>query len=327
VQSLAIPGLGTFSDGCGLIAKDHCSDGAFHVGRDGVLSVVATADGKVEFVSFRDHALAYVRSAMGYSAYYPVRPVELQKPILAVLMDLDGTTVRSERFWVWIIERTVASLLGSAQFAFDEADVPHVSGHSVSEHLQYCITRYCPEATVEQARRIYLAHARREMQEIAAGRGSVDAFVPAPGLKHFLTELKSMGVRVGLVSSGLHEKAYPEILAAFKATDMGTPEDFYDVMITAGFPLGSGLVGTLGELEAKPHPWLYAEAFRVGLGIEYTDRGHVVGIEDSGAGVCAIRLAGLATIGVGGGNVIESGMRPLCHTYCETLADVLDVIA
>jgi len=325
-KALRIPGLGTFSDECGLISLSRCSDGAFRVGADGVMSVVATADGKVEFICFDDHSLAYVRSAMGYPAYYPVRTEQLRRPVRAVLMDLDGTTVRSERFWIWIIEQTVGSLLKSSQFAFDEADVPYVSGHSVSEHLQYCIARYCPEASVEQARHLYYEHAHREMQEIAAGRGRVDAFVPAPGLKEFLTELKSVGVRVGLVSSGLQEKALPEILAAFRAMDLGRPEDFYDVIITAGYPLGRGMVGTLGELEAKPHPWLYAEAFRVGLGMDIADRGYVVGIEDSGAGVCAIRLAGLPTIGLAGGNVIESGMLPLCQAYFETLADVLGVI-
>jgi len=79
--------------------------------------------------------LAYVISAMGYPAYYPVHPVELQKPVKAVLMDLDGTTVRSEEFWIWIIEKTTASLLDNPKFELEEADTAFVSGHSVSEHL------------------------------------------------------------------------------------------------------------------------------------------------------------------------------------------------
>jgi beta-phosphoglucomutase-like phosphatase (HAD superfamily) len=68
---------------------------------------------------------------------------------------------------------------------------------------------------------------------------------------------------------------------------------------------------------------LYAEVCRVGLGIPFEDRHHVIGIEDSGAGVCAVRLAGLAAIGVGGGNIIESGARPLCAHYCDNLEEAL----
>ncbi|GAG23002.1 unnamed protein product, partial [marine sediment metagenome] len=84
--------------------------------------------------------------------------------------------------------------------------------------------------------------------------------------------------------------------------------------------------GTLGELSPKPHPWLYAETCRVGLGIDFADRNSVIGIEDSGAGVCSIRLAGFPTIGFAGGNIIESGTRELCCHYCQTFADVLKII-
>ena len=107
---------------------------------------------------------------------------------------------------------------------------------------------------------------------------------------------------------------------------MGDPKDFYDAIITAGFPLRKGEVGTLGELSPKPHPWLYAEVCRVGLGIGFDERHHVIGIEDSGAGVCAIRLAGFATIGLAGGNILQSGTRPLCEHYCKSLAEALDII-
>ena len=86
------------------------------------------------------------------------------------------------------------------------------------------------------------------------------------------------------MTSGLHEKAWPEIVAAFRALGLGDPRDFYDAIITAGFPLRKGEAGTLGELSPKPHPWLYAEAARVGLGIPFEARNSVLGIEDSGRG-------------------------------------------
>ncbi len=306
-----------------LIPLPACSDGRFIAGRDGVVSVQATGDRKVEFIAFADHTLAYVASALGYPAYYPVHPVALERPVRAVLMDLDGTSVHSEGFWIWIIERTTASLLGDPGFSLEAADLPFVSGHSVSEHLEHCIRKYCPDRTLEAARAFYFEHTHREMQAILDGTGRRDAFVPAPGLKEFLLALKSQGIKIALVTSGLYEKAWPEIVAAFRVLGMGDPAAFYDAIITAGFPLRPGKVGTLGELSPKPHPWLYAEAARVGLGIPFEARNSVLGIEDSGAGVCAIRLAGFPTIGMAGGNIIESGTRALCQYYCETFEQVL----
>ena len=323
---IKLPHLGEIADTGGFVRLDATSDGAFVAGRDGVVTVAATGDRKVEFVGFADRTLAGVRSALGYPAYYPVLPVSLDRPVEAVLMDLDGTSVRSEHFWIWIIERTTASLLGNPRFQLEEADIPFVSGHSVSEHLEHCVRKYCPDRTLEEARGLYFEHTHREMREILDGRGRADTFVPAPGLKGFLLELKRRHVRIGLVTSGLHEKAWPEIVAAFRTMDLGDPAAFYDAIITAGFSVGRGHPGTLGELSPKPHPWLYAEAFRVGLGMSFDRRSRAVGIEDSGAGVCAVRLAGLTTIGLTGGNIDESGARPLCARVCDTLTDVLGEI-
>lgn len=309
-----------------FIPLGKCTDGNFEAGRDGITSIFATGDRKVEFIFFKDHVVAYVNSALGYPAYYPVGRVKKEKPIKAVLMDLDGTSVRSEAFWIWIIQLSIASLLGNPKFELEEADLPYVSGHSVSEHLKYCVHKYCPDKTVEEARKYYFQHTQHQMREIMEGRGRANAFTPSPGLKEFLLEIKAMGIKIGLVTSGLYEKAWPEILSAFKTLDMGDPKDFYDAIISAGFPLRKGEVGTLGELSPKPHPWLYSETCRVGLGIPPEQSSHVVGIEDSGAGVCAIRLAGFSVIGFAGGNIVESGTKGLCENYCTTFEDVLKVL-
>lgn len=309
-----------------LSSRETTSDGRFTVGRDGVVSIKETGDGKVEFVCFTEHTLGLVKSALGYPAYYPLHETKIKRPIKAVLMDLDGTTVRSEHFWMWIIEKTTASLLQKSDFRLEEEDMPHVSGHSVSEHLQYCVNKYCPDKSVEEARDWYFKHTHREMEEIMAGRGKKDAFIPSPGIKEFLLALKELNVKIGLVTSGLYEKAWPEILSAFRTLDMGSPEDFYDATITAGYPLRKGTPGTLGELSPKPHPWLYAETARVGLGIPFEERHEVVGIEDSGAGVCSIRLAGFDAVGISGGNINESGCRDLCREYCDSFEEILNFI-
>jgi len=321
-----LPGLGLPRDAHGLVSLDACGDGGFCVGRDGVRHILTPADRRVEFIVFDDRTLAYVGSGLGYPAYYPVHPVAIEYPIRAVVMDLDGTTVRSEPFWVWMIEQATASLLGDPAFRLEDADLPFVSGFSVSEHLHYCIRKYCPRRTVEEARRFYFEHTHREMQAIVEGRGRADAFVPAPGVKEFLLALKAEGIRTAVATSGLYEKAWPELVAAFRTMGLGDPRTFYDAIVTAGFPLRQGEAGTLGELSPKPHPWLYAEASRVGLGIPFAQRNHVLGIEDSGAGVCAIRLAGFPAIGMEGGNIRDSGTTPLCQHVCTDFSEVLAII-
>ena len=326
MSEMTLPGLGAIPDASGFVSLDACSDGRFRAGLDGVRRILTPADRRVEFIVFDDRTLAYVSSGLGYPAYYPVHPVALERPVRAVLMDLDGTTVRSEPFWVRMIEQATASLMGDPSFQLEGADLPFVSGFSVSEHLQYCIRKYCPDKTVEDARRYYFEHTHREMREILEGRGRAGAFVPAPGVKEFLLQLKAEGIQIGVATSGLYEKAWPELVAAFRTMGLGDPREFYDAIVTAGFPLRRGETGTLGELSPKPHPWLYAEVSRVGLGIPFSDRNRVVGIEDSGAGVCAIRLAGFPAIGMAGGNIAESGTRALCQHFCESFDEVLSII-
>ncbi|MCP4610945.1 MAG: HAD family phosphatase [Planctomycetes bacterium] len=321
-----IPGIGQLYENSGLIKIQECSDGFYKTGDEGVKQILSTGDKKVEFIVFEDRTIAYVKSLMGYPAYYPVPDVKIDKPIKAVLMDLDGTTVKSEEFWIWIIQLTTASLLGKPEFELEEADISFVSGHSVSEHLTHCIEKYCPDKTVEEARNFYFEHTHREMEAILQGKGRKNAFTPSAGIKEFLLELKSKGVKLGLVTSGLYEKAYPEILSAFETLGLGKPDDFYDAIITAGFPLRKGSCGTLGELSPKPHPWLYAEVSRVGLGLEFSERHHIVGIEDSGAGIASIRLAGFAAIGIKDGNIIEGGTLGLCNHFCDSCEEILKIL-
>ena len=321
-KDIFIPDLG-WVDKNSLISKSQCIDPLYKVGENGVTGIYATKDKKIDLITYKDRTVVYVDSALGYPAIYPLLPVKPQKPVKAVLMDLDGTSVRSEEFWIWIIQLSIASLMGNPKFELEQSDIPFVSGHSVSEHLKYCIEKYCPEKSLEDARKFYFEHTHREMEEIMQGKGRENAFVPTEGLKEFLLELKSRNIKIGLVTSGLYEKAYPEILSAFRTLNMGDPKEFYDCIITAGFPLQKGNVGTLGELSPKPHPWLYAEAGCVGLGIPFEERNQVIGIEDSGAGICSLRLAGYPTIGLAGGNIIESGTQILCSGYKNTLNEIM----
>jgi beta-phosphoglucomutase-like phosphatase (HAD superfamily) len=327
-HSTILPGFGTIPRELadGLIPLETGADGAFRVGHEGVDGIFTLADRKEEFIIFSNKTLCFVKSALGYPALYPLVEARFEGPAEAVLMDLDGTSVHSESFWMWIIEKTTARLLNDDAFRLESQDEPHISGHSVSEHLKYCIEKYAPEASLQEARKHYFDFTHFEMSEIMAGRGKRGAFTPAPDLKDFLLELKRHKIKVGLVTSGLYEKAWPEILDAFRSLDLGDPMEFYDAIITAGTQVGSGKAGTLGELSPKPHPWLYAETASVGLGVHPDRRHKVVGLEDSGAGVVSIRLSGFAAIGIAGGNIASSGKRLLCNYEAPALMDSLPYI-
>ena len=298
----------------------------FEIGANNVKRILTPDDKKIDIIEFDDRKLCYVKSGMGYPAIYPMYETHFEPKAEAILMDLDGTSVHSESFWMWVIERTTAQLLGNDNFKREAEDEPFISGHSVSEHLQYMIDKYAKGESLELARKYYFEIVNYEMDEILKGRGKQDAFTPAPDLKEFLLTVKKEGIKIGLVTSGLYEKAMPEIISAFKQLDMGDPVEFYDSIITAGQALRKGRTGTLGELEPKPHPWLYAETARVGLGIPFERRNKVIGIEDSAAGAVSVKLAGFRCIGVSGGNIDQAGINDMCDYRVDKIMEILDII-
>lgn len=308
----------------GLVFKDATISKDFSVGSDGVLGIYSTQDNKIEIIDFRDKKLCIINSSFGDRVVYPWIYPKIKKPVEAVLMDLDGTSVHSEQFWIWIIEQVMKKITKSNKFEFAGEDEPFVSGHSVSEHLNYAINKYAPGSSLENAREEYYRITEYEMNEIMEGRGKKGAFKPAPGLKEFLLALKEHGIKTGLVTSGLYNKAMPEIISAFRVLEMGDPEEFFDAIITAGYRTRKGVVGTLGEMCLKPHPWLYSETAKIALGIK--DDSKVVGIEDSCAGLISIRLAGYEVLGMQGGNIKKGGLENLCKKNVKNFDEVLEYL-
>ena len=298
----------------------------FEAGKNGVKKIYTPDDRKIDIVEFEDKKLCYVKSGVTGPAIYPMEETHFEPKAEAIMMDLDGTSVHSESFWMWIIERTAQRLMKNNNFHCVAEDEPFISGHSVMEHLQYIIDKYCPGESVLEARQHYFDIVNYEMDEIMKGRGKQDAFTPAPHLKEFLTTVKKEGIKIGLVTSGLYEKAMPEIISAFKQLEMGDPVDFYDSIITAGYALRKGQTGTLADLPAKPHPWLYSETAVIGLGVPYERRHKIIGIEDSSAGVVSIKLAGVSCVGISGGNIDKAGVGELCDYRVDNLLQMLDII-
>lgn len=271
----------------------------------------------VEFFDWKNRPYCTINQC-GVEATYPFERPKTNFPIQAVLMDLDGTTVISEEFWMYLIEKTVKQL-SSPAFCLAEEDTPYVSGFSTAEHLEYCLNKYKIPKTVSEALEVYHKTARFELNEIMEGRGNVDAFKPRRGLKEFLYALKNAGIKVGLATSGLDYKAIPEIVSAFRVLDMGDPIDFYDAVITGGRRKGEGEYGTIGEMAVKPHPWIYSELIG-GLNVE---KERAIVIEDSSAGLLSGRLAGMNVIGFNDGNLIQSGLQEECIVMVDTFDEIL----
>ncbi len=258
----------------------------------------------------------------GISATYEIRDVKFRPKAEILLMDLDGTTVKSEEFWMYLMQLTVQKITGNPSFRFEEEDIPHIAGFSTYEHLEYCIKKYSIDCDVASANEEYHKIARYELNEIMEGRGNAEAFRPREGLKDFLFEAKARGIKVGLATSGLIYKAVPEILSAFRVLGMGDPLQFYDSVITGG-NRKRGEYGTVGELAAKPHPWVYLE---LANSFGSYDPAKVIVLEDSSAGALSARLAGLPVIGFDDGNLKKSGMVDLCETLVPSFEEVKKII-
>ena len=97
-------------------------------------------------------------------------------------MDLDGTSVHSEPFWIWIIQMTVATLLGNPRFELEHVDQPFVAGHSVSSTCRTASTSTAPAGRWRRLAQLYFEHTHRELDALLAGNGRREAIQPAPGL-------------------------------------------------------------------------------------------------------------------------------------------------
>lgn len=276
----------------------------------------------INFIDKDDQVIVEINQC-GVDAFYPLKNVQTNKKVKYVLMDLDGTTVKSEEFWTYLIECTTKEMLGDPNFHLVPEDAPFVSGFSTVEHLTYCKNKYKFTQDINVALQTYHRIARFELNEIMEGRGNINAFKPREGLKEFLYCLKKNGIKVGLATSGLDYKAIPEIVSTFKILEMGDPLNYYDSIVTGGRQKNPGEYGTMGELAVKPHPWIYSE---LALGLNVSDLKDAIVIEDSSAGLLSGKLAGMNVIGFIDGNLIKSGLDDQCIKMVNNFEEIKEFL-
>ena len=162
----------------------------------------------------------------GVDCIYKRKTVPFSKPVRYVRMDLDGTSVKSEEFWIRRIQETIGKVSHHPDFTLSEDDLPYVSGFTTAEHLSYCLEKYKIPVSRNDALKVYHALTKERLERIRSGKEKTDAFQPREGLKEFLFCLKNKEIQIGLATSGLDYKAIGEIESAFSLLGLGKPTDF-----------------------------------------------------------------------------------------------------
>jgi len=189
----------------------------------------------------------------------------------AVVFDVDGTLVDSERFGHRVAFNEAFAGAG-LPYAWDE----ETYGRWLHFHGGVRrIDAFLEEVGLPEAERRELApllhtdKTRRLRQMIDAGR-----IPPRPGMVELLDHLGGAGVRLGVATVGSSGWVIHLLARLF-------PEAAFEVVVTGA-----------DVSEKKPHPGCYLQAL-AGLGVS---AGSAVAVEDSATGLASARAAGLACI-------------------------------
>ncbi|MDT0433920.1 MULTISPECIES: HAD-IA family hydrolase [Streptomyces] len=181
-------------------------------------------------------------------------------PLQAVLFDMDGTLVDTERLW-WEAVQHVATGLGRP---LTEADQPEVLGRPV-EHTADWLARLTATPSVRLGERLHGEFADRVRTGV----------VPRPGALDLLDALARDDVPTALVTASPRSVA-DTVLAALGA-------DRFRVSVTAD---------DTARTKPEPDPYLAACA---ALGV---DPARCVAVEDTATGVSSAEAAGCAVVAV-----------------------------
>jgi len=215
-------------------------------------------------------------------------------PLEAVIFDVDGTLVDSERHGHRVAFNYAFAALGRSD-RWDEAaygDLLRIAGGRRRLGSYLMETGVPPEAAEALAEQLHRIKTIRFRHRAAAGE------IPLmPGVTRLVAGLQRRGIRLFVATTGSREWVEPLL-------DHHFGRAVFETVVT-----GSDVQ------ELKPDPAAYLEVLRRAR----LDPGHVVAVEDSGNGLRAAQAAGLAClvvrndytgVDVEGAELVVSGFGP-----------------
>lgn len=193
----------------------------------------------------------------------------MTKPLEAFIFDLDGviTDTAEYHFLAW------QALAGDLGITFTREDNEELKGVSRMDSLEKILAIGFREADFTAEEKEHLAAKKNDhyltlIQNITAA----DLL---PGIKELIDDIKGQGLKLGMASASKNAFTVMESL--------GMRADF-DIIVDAKT-----------VVNGKPHPEVFLRAAEM-LGV---DPAACIGVEDAGAGVQAIKAAGMFAVAVG----------------------------
>jgi len=213
----------------------------------------------------------------------------------AVIFDLDGviTDTAEAHYQAW------KRLCDEEGIAFDRSVNEGLKGVERSQSL----ARIAEAAGIEIPDREFetmLVRKNAWYRQALADFGPGDLF---PGVERLLADCRNARLKIGLASASRNARELIRRLGI---------ESCFDFVADAA-----------GIANGKPHPEIFTESARA-LGVA-PDR--CIGIEDSAAGITAIRAAGMLAVGVGDPGVLPGADLYFRETGDIRLADLFDMAA
>ena len=263
--------------------------------------------------------VAIVDSRGLVSRYCVPPPRPLVKPVRAVLLDLDGTSLLSEDFWAAVLAETLARC---GRTVINHVDQTLLRGGSTEEHLAQLMVRYGLRVDRDQVRTAYQEVVDERFHEASIAE-LADVMPIAEGFVALRDRLLALRLPMLLVTNGGFAKTAKQLEILAHHLEESSPDRVATGVWCSPDPPGAGL-NSFGAGSAKPHPWPYFEAATRGAGLTEGELASVVGVDDSFAGVVSMRLAGVISYGLDSENVRALGASEFADRIISSLADVLD---